>query len=105
VEICVACKYSWPDSSKLGRLSCQYHAQGSGVPTDRVIAYMWVNIAGANGLDVDKFMESSTQVLSQADISKAQELTRQYVKDHPRRCNFQFLYDGIKGVINGPKKS
>ena len=23
--------------------------------------------------------------------------------DHPRRCNF--LYDGIKGVINGPKKS
>ena len=44
---------------------------------------MWANIAGANGYDVEKLRELLTGLMSQDDIAKAQELTRQYIKDHP----------------------
>jgi len=44
---------------------------------------MWTNIAGANGYDVEKNREIITGEMSQDEIAKAQELTRQYIKDHP----------------------
>ena len=59
------------------------YANGKGVPEDNVLAYMWINLAGANGADVSKAKEILVQEMSQADISKAQELTRQYIKDNP----------------------
>jgi uncharacterized protein len=48
---------------------------GEGVPKDNVRAYMWVNIAGANGQDEEKVREILTDQMSQADIAKAQEKT------------------------------
>ena len=47
------------------------------------LRYKWVNIAGANGHDVEKLGEILTGLMSQADIAKAQEETTQYIKDHP----------------------
>ena len=59
------------------------YGKGQGVPKDNVLAYMWVNIAGANGHDVEKLREILTGLMSQADIAKAQEKTTQYIKDNP----------------------
>ena len=56
---------------------------GEHVPKENVLAYMWANIAGANGRDVEGVREILTDRMSQADIAKAQEKTRQYIKDHP----------------------
>ena len=53
------------------------YANGTGVPKDNVLAYMWANIAGANGLDVEEFRESLQSQMSQDEIAKAQEMTRQ----------------------------
>jgi len=44
---------------------------------------MWWNIAGANGQDVEENMGILTDLMSQADIAKAQEKTTQYIKDNP----------------------
>ena len=44
---------------------------------------MWWNIAGANGQDVEENMGILTGKMSQDEIAKAQEMTRQYIKDHP----------------------
>jgi len=71
-----------------GDASAQYnlgsmYASGRGIPKDNLLAYMWTNIAGANGLDVEKNMGILKDLMSQADIAKAQEMTRQYIKDHP----------------------
>ena len=59
------------------------YATGKGVPKDNLLAYMWTNIAGANGHDVEENMGIISGEMSQADIAKAQEMTRQYIKDHP----------------------
>ena len=59
------------------------YANGEGVPEDDLLAYMWINLAGANGHDVSDAKEILAREMSQADISKAQELTRQYIKDNP----------------------
>ena len=75
-------------AAEQGYASAQYnlglmYANGEGVPEDNVLAYMWVNLAGANGHDVNEAKEIITSSMTQAEISKAQELTRQYIKDNP----------------------
>ena len=68
----------------LGQLNLgKMYVNGRGVPKDNVLAYMWANIAGANGRDVEGVREILTDRMSQDEIAKAQELTRQYIKDHP----------------------
>lgn len=59
------------------------YANGEGGPKDNLLAYMWWNIAGANGDDVEVDMGILTGKMSQDDISKAQEKTTQYIQDHP----------------------
>ena len=56
---------------------------GRGFPEDDLLAYMRINLASANGHDVSDAKEILAREMSQADISKAQELTRQYIKDNP----------------------
>ena len=56
---------------------------GEHVPKDNVHAYMWLNIAGANGLDVKELKERLTGEMSKADIAKAKKKTRQYIKFNP----------------------
>tara|TARA_R110000823_G_scaffold232336_2_gene358894 strand:+ start:3966 stop:4508 length:543 start_codon:yes stop_codon:yes gene_type:complete len=65
-----------------GNLALKY-VYGEGVPKDNVLAYMWYNIAGANGYDVEVLRVFFMDEISQADIAKAQEMTMQYIKDHP----------------------
>ena len=59
------------------------YAFGDGVPKDYVRAYMWANIARANGHKVSKFKEFLTQKMTQSEMNEAQELSRQYIIDHP----------------------
>ena len=59
------------------------YGNGTGVPKDNLLAYMWWNIAAANGQDVEKNMGIISGKMSQDEIAKAQEMTRQYIKDHP----------------------
>ncbi len=59
------------------------YAFGKGVPKDTVMAYMWANLAGANGNDVTDFKEHLEQEMSAEDKSEAQKLTRQMMKDFP----------------------
>ncbi len=70
------------DAEAQGNLGVMY-GNGTGVPKDNLLAYMWLNIAGANGDDVEENMGIISGEMSQADIAKAQEMTRQYIKDHP----------------------
>ncbi len=56
---------------------------GRGVPEDTVVAYMWANLAGANGYDATKFKEHLEQEMSPENKSEAQKLTRQMMKDFP----------------------
>ena len=60
------------------------YANGQGVPEDNIMAYMWWNLAAVSG---DKSSVKNKQIISErmtkADISKAQELSRQWYKDHP----------------------
>jgi uncharacterized protein len=70
-------------AAEQGHAKAQYflggmYNEGEGVPEDNLLAYMWVNLAGANGYDVSKAKEMLASRMTQADISKAQELTRQY---------------------------
>ncbi len=59
------------------------YANGEGVLKDKVLGYMWVNLAGVNGVNVSKLKELLVEQMEKADISKAQDLTRQYTKDNP----------------------
>ncbi len=52
------------------------------VPEDNVLGYMWANLAGANGYDVSKLKEVLVEQMTKADLSKAEDLTRQYIKDN-----------------------
>ena len=47
------------------------------------MAYMWANLAGANGNDVTDFKEHLEQEMSAEDKSEAQKLTRQMMKGFP----------------------
>ena len=78
----------WRLAADQGYADAQYnlgsmYATGRGVPKDNLLAYMWLNIAGANGFDVEENMGILTGKMSQDEIAKAQEMTRQYIKDHP----------------------
>ena len=70
------------DAEAQGNLGVMY-GNGTGVPKDNLLAYMWWNIAGANGQDVEENMGILTDLMSQDEISKAQEKTTQYIKDNP----------------------
>jgi len=59
------------------------YGNGRGVPKDNLLAYMWWNIAGANGYDVEGNMGIISGNMSQDEIAKAQEMTRQHIKDNP----------------------
>ena len=56
----------------LGRM----YTNGEGVPQDLVLAHMWYNTAGANGLDVEISFEATERLeamMTRADINRAME--------------------------------
>ncbi|MGV0035112.1 MAG: tetratricopeptide repeat protein [Candidatus Azotimanducaceae bacterium WSBS_2022_MAG_OTU7] len=70
------------DASAQNNLGVMY-ATGRGVPEDRVLGYMWVNLAGINTYDVSRLKEALVGRMTKADLSKAKDLTSQYIKDNP----------------------
>jgi DNA primase len=48
-----------------------------------MMAYIWVNLAGSNGLDVSKPKGVLGKLLSQEEKSEAQRLSRQMKKNNP----------------------
>lgn len=60
---------------------------GDGVIQDTVYAHMWHNIAAASGLEAAaKGRDELAEMMSAADISKAQELARECVKKNYKGC-------------------
>jgi len=60
------------------------YANGQGVLQDYKLAHMWFNIAAANGLAVAvQSRDALAKDMSSEDISKAQEMAREWVKNHP----------------------
>ena len=67
------------------------YSTGRGVPKDYVQAYAWLNIAAAAAQGdepVKGFMEDITKEMTSTDITKAQELSREYWKAYgPNRAS------------------
>jgi|TARA_B110000908_G_C10201149_1_gene425394 TPR repeat protein len=75
-------------AAKQGHAMAQYNLGGAyntgrGVPEDTVVAYMWANLAGANGYDATELKEDLESKMSPENISEAQKLIRQMMKDFP----------------------
>ena len=65
--------------SKLGLM----YATGQGVPMDYVLAYMWLNLAAAQGNQAAiNGRELVVELMTPADISKAQRLARKWMEKH-----------------------
>ena len=59
------------------------YTKGERVPKDNIMAYILCNLAAAGGnVNGQKVKEILIQKMTKEDISKAQELSRQWVKDH-----------------------
>ncbi len=60
---------------------------GQGLIKDNVYAYMWANIASANGNEEGtKLRDELEEQMTSADISKAQALARECVKKNFKDC-------------------
>jgi TPR repeat protein len=65
------------------------YGTGQGVPQDYIIAYMWFNLAAANG--DEKALKNRGIVaerMSQTDISKAQEMSRACFAQDYKNCGY-----------------
>ena len=61
---------------------------GRGVPANRVLAHMWLNISGANGFDSSRSMRQLLEPkMSAAELSRAQELARVCVSSGYSQCD------------------
>ena len=75
-------------AAEQGVASAQYnlgnmYRTGRGVLRDSVQAYVWFNIAGANGYKDANDLKSKLK-LTQASIEKAQALSRKMVEENPK---------------------
>ncbi len=61
---------------------------GRGVPEDDVLAYMWLNLATAQGDEgAQGNKDHAEQGMTRAQISEAQRLTREWLGAHPPSGN------------------
>ena len=52
---------------------------GQGVPQNHVLAHMWYNLAGAQGVaDAPKYRDRSASKMTPAQIAEAQRLAREW---------------------------
>ena len=66
--------------SNLGNM----YANGQGVPEDDVLAYMWWNLAAAQGYeDAQGNKDILEQQMSREQIAEAQRLSREWLAAHP----------------------
>lgn len=63
------------------------YAMGEGVPQHRIRAYAWVSIAVANGFDGIEARDELANMLSEAELTKAQELSAELWEQIEDRMN------------------
>jgi len=78
-------------AAEQGHATAQYnlgvrYAKGQGVPQDYIIAYMWLNLADTNGVDASKVRVLVANIMSQADISKAQTMSSACLAQDYKNC-------------------
>ena len=60
------------------------YARGFGVPADDVLAYMWLNLAAAQGNeDAQENKDIVEQRMTREQIAEAQRLSREWLEAHP----------------------
>ena len=60
------------------------YANGQGVPEDIVLAYMWYNLAAAQGRDIAQGIKDILeQRMNREQIDEAQRLTLEWIEAHP----------------------
>ncbi len=63
------------------------YANGFGVPEDNVLAYMWYNLAAAQGGEAVERAQSNKDTLEERmtreQIAEAQRLSREWIEAHP----------------------
>ena len=75
-------------ASAQGSLGVMYEF-GRGTLKDNVMAHMWFNIASANGHSVSgKWRDETAGLMTQADISKAQEMARECMSSSYQSCGY-----------------
>jgi len=64
------------------------YANGEGVPEDIVLAYMWWNLAAAQGIESTRSNKDNLQQqMTRAQIAEGQRLTREWLEAHPPGAN------------------
>ena len=59
------------------------YAAGTGLPVDNVLAYMWLNLAAAQGATMaPAFRDLTAQKMTREQIAEAQRLTREWMAEH-----------------------
>jgi hypothetical protein len=67
------------------RCTWSYAPGGKGVPVDYKIAHMWLNNLAVNGYeDSGEGRDDLAKLMSPGDINEAQEVAREWVKNHPQ---------------------
>ena len=60
---------------------------GKGVPEDKVLAYMWWNLAAANGdEDASKNKGIIVKSMTSSQIAEAQKLSRECLRKNYKNC-------------------
>jgi TPR repeat protein len=56
---------------------------GHGVPENMVLAYMWFNLAAAQGDEMArKYKDQAASVITREQIAEAQQLSREWMEKH-----------------------
>ncbi len=82
----------WKPLAEQGYAGAQFnlglmYAKGEGVPEDKVLAYMWWNLAAANGIeDASTNKGIIAKGMTPSQIEKAQELSRDCLKNNYKNC-------------------
>jgi hypothetical protein len=81
-------------AAEQGLADAQYYLgvmyeRGEGVPEHDVIAYMWFNLAEAQGFENAKGEKDTlTEEMTAADVSKAQVLSRECLAQNYKNCGY-----------------
>ena len=60
------------------------YVTGRGVPEDNVLAYMWLNLAAAQGYEgADESKARAAHRMTREQIAEAQRLSREWIEAHP----------------------
>ena len=63
------------------------YERGDGVPEDKVLAYMWWNLAAANGIeDASTNKGIITKRMTSSQIAEAQKLSGECLKKNYKNC-------------------